>query len=209
MTVARACGPTADAGRSTRGACAATSRSSQTQSRPLVFLDTAASAQKPRAVIDGVADFYRTRLRQRASRRLSAERSARPSLRGGAREVRASSTPPTRARSSSCAAPPRDQPRRPELGRGLPEGRRRGPDQRARAPLQHRAVADAARPHRHQSSSSRRSTRPAGSTWPRFETLLSAAHQACRDDPYRQRDRHAPAGRADHRASPTRAAPWC
>ena len=48
------------------------------------------------------------RLRQRASRRLSAERALDRAVRGGAREgARAFSTPPTSARSSSCAAPPR------------------------------------------------------------------------------------------------------
>ena len=36
--------------------------------KPLVYFDNAASAQKPRAVIEAMADAYTQRLRQRASR---------------------------------------------------------------------------------------------------------------------------------------------
>ena len=37
--------------------------------RPLVYLDSAASAQKPRAVIDAMSAVYERGLRQRPSRR--------------------------------------------------------------------------------------------------------------------------------------------
>ena len=46
-------------------------------------------------------------------------------------------------------------------------------DQRTRASLQYRAVAALARAARHPRWSWRRSTRPAGSIWPRFEARLS------------------------------------
>ena len=61
----------------------------------LVFLDTAASAQKPRRGDRRRRRFLPHRLRQRASRRLSAERALDRRVRGGAREgARAFSTPP-------------------------------------------------------------------------------------------------------------------
>ena len=44
----------------------------------LVFLDSAASAQKPRAVIDAIEQLLRSRVRQRPSRRLLAERARDP-----------------------------------------------------------------------------------------------------------------------------------
>ena len=161
----------------------------------LVFLDSGASAQKPRSVIDRRRRLLPHRLRQCASRRLSAERALDRAVRGGAREDAARfSTPPTRARSSSCAAPPRDQPRRAELGRGLPQSRRRGADQRARASFQHRAVAAAARPHRHPAGRGAdrcdRRARPG-----RLRGAAVAAHQAGRDHPPRQCHRRARAGR--------------
>jgi len=87
----------------------------------LVFLDTAASAQKPRVVIDGVAEFYRTdyanvhrgvyALSERSTRRFDAAR-------GNGRRL------PERGRSKRDRLRPRrhggDQPRRADLGRRLP-----------------------------------------------------------------------------------------
>ena len=80
----------------------------QIHGKPLVYLDSAASAQKPRAVIDAMVAPLLPRLRQRPPRRLRALRSApRARSRPRARRRAASSAPPRRARSSSCAAPPR------------------------------------------------------------------------------------------------------
>ena len=160
----------------------------------LVFLDSGASAQKPAAVIDGVADYYRTDYANvhRGVYRLSARSTE---LFEEAREkVR---------RLPECRRPARDrlrarrhrgdQPRRAELGRDLSRSRRRGADQRRsstiRTSCRGRCCAIA-------SASSwwwRRSTRPAGSTWRAFEAA------ACPRAP----------GSSRSPISPTPPARWC
>ena len=76
--------------------------------KPVAFLDSAASTQKPRQVLDAMRDFYEHRVRERAPRRLPARGARDRGLRGRAGEgARASSTRRPRARSSSRAAPPR------------------------------------------------------------------------------------------------------
>ena len=77
--------------------------------KPLVYLDSAASAQKPRAVIDAISRLLRGPSYANIHRGVYelSERATR-ALRGGAREAcAASSARATRARSSSCATPPR------------------------------------------------------------------------------------------------------
>ena len=94
-----------------RTRCARTSRSSGTTAhgKPLVFLDNAASAQKPRAVIDAMQRFYEHELRQHPPGRAtsSAER-ATEAFEGVRGKVAAlPRRRRSRGRSSSCAAPPR------------------------------------------------------------------------------------------------------
>ena len=85
--------------------------------KPLVYLDNAATSQKPQAVIDAVTRFYSAEKRQHPSRGPLPERAGH----GGLRAVRA------RVARFLNAASPReivftrgttegDQPRRPELG---------------------------------------------------------------------------------------------
>ena len=76
--------------------------------KPLVYLDTAATAQKPRAVIDAVVGLLRepaTRASTAAS--TSCPRARRASTKARARSCAPSSAPARRARSSSSATPPR------------------------------------------------------------------------------------------------------
>ncbi len=60
----------------------------QVYGKPLHFLDTAASAQKPQAVIDAVSDAYARRIRQHPSRRLLPVAESDGGLRRRAREDR-------------------------------------------------------------------------------------------------------------------------
>ena len=50
--------------------------------RPLVYLDNAATAQKPRVVLDAIATYYRARQRERPSRRARPERARDGRVRG-------------------------------------------------------------------------------------------------------------------------------
>ena len=76
--------------------------------KPLVYLDNAATSQKPRAVIDAVSRYYEERKRQYSSRRALPLRARDGRVRGraqngaGVSECRA-----TRAKSFSSAAPRR------------------------------------------------------------------------------------------------------
>jgi len=53
--------------------------------KPLVYLDSAASSQKPEAVIDAVSNYYRHLARERAPRRAHAVRGGDPPYRGAPR----------------------------------------------------------------------------------------------------------------------------
>ena len=65
----------------------------QVYGKPLVYLDNAASAQKPQAVLDRIQHAYTARIRQRASRPALSRQCRDRSLRGRARDgARASST---------------------------------------------------------------------------------------------------------------------
>ena len=76
--------------------------------KPLVYLDNAATAQKPRVVIDAVRALLAERQRQHPPRRALPERAGHAGVRRGARRrSRGSSTPRLRTKSSSPAAPPR------------------------------------------------------------------------------------------------------
>ena len=120
--------------------------------RPLVYLDSAASAQKPQRRDRRARALLRARLRQHPPRRATSSASAPPTL----HEARASKvqrlprTPPTRARSCSRATPPRASTwwRRASCGRALEPGDEiliTGDG----APRQHRALAAAAPTRRH------------------------------------------------------------
>ncbi len=75
--------------------------------KPLVYLDNAASAQKPRAVIDAMVDCMQKGYAN-VHRGLHYMANAATEGFEGARERRvSSSTPPRRTRSSSPATPPR------------------------------------------------------------------------------------------------------
>ena len=78
--------------------------------KPLVYLDNAATAQKPQAVIDAITRFYsRSRLRQHPSRRARASASAPPTAYEETRVKvqRFLNARSKRTRSSSSAAPPK------------------------------------------------------------------------------------------------------
>ena len=146
---------------------------------PLVYLDSAASAQKPQAVIDAeraVYEHYYSNI-HRGVHRLSmlVDRG----LRGGARQDPRVPRRRLDARGGAAARHDRgDQPGGPEL-RPPPRGRgRRGADHRARAPLEHRALAAAVRGEGRRRCGSRRSTTPARSTWRRSSACSRRARRS-------------------------------
>ncbi len=121
---------------------------------------------------------------------LSAE--ATDGLRGGARaRCGASSGPPTAARSSSPAARPRrSTSSRTRSASASFVPRRRDPDHRDGAPLEHRAVAAAVRAHG--STLARRADRRRGRAAPRrARAPARAAHPSRRRDAHVERARHA------------------
>ena len=108
----------------------------------IVYLDSAATSQKPRAVLDAMERVLRDVQRERAPQRVPDRRRGDRGLRGGAAEGRSgSSTRRPNARSSSPRTPPRDQPRRVLVGPRQPPRRRRRRAHPDGAPRQHRAVA--------------------------------------------------------------------
>ncbi len=80
----------------------------QVYGKPLVYLDNAASAQKPKAVLDRMQQRLYARIRQRASRPALSRQCGDRRLRGRAREGRGlPQCARARKRSSSPATPPR------------------------------------------------------------------------------------------------------
>ena len=80
----------------------------QVYGKPLIYLDNAASAQKPKAVLDRIQHAYTARIRQRASRPALSRQCRDRGLRGRAREgARLPQCRRGRRRSSSPATPPR------------------------------------------------------------------------------------------------------
>ena len=136
--------------------------------KPLVFLDSAASAQKPRAVIEAMvqamehqyANVHRG-LHWMSERTTDAYEGTRDAV---ARLINATDrTEIVFVRNSTEA----HQPRRAQLWPRHPQARSGGGDLRDGAPLQHRAMADAARRARHRAARRARSPMPASSTWRR------------------------------------------
>ena len=168
---------------------------------PLVFLDSASTTPKPRAVIDAVVDYYERSHRERAPRR---------ARRSGRRPRSSTTRPASRSRASSARRPTRSC-----FVRGTTEAinfvaqalalgpRRRGGVPGERAPRELAAVARAreAGPRAH-----RRRRRPA------VGGARGAPHRARRSS---SRSRTRPTSRAASRrsprssASPTRAASRC
>ena len=117
--------------------------------RPLVYLDNAATTQKPRQVIDAHPALLRARQRQRPPRRARAERARDRGLRRRAREGARVRQRALGARDHLHAQRHREhQPGRARLGRRERPRRRRGAHHRDGAPLEHRAVAAAVRARR-------------------------------------------------------------
>ena len=122
-------------------------RSSPTQvyGKPLVYLDNAASAQKPQAVLDRINQAYTSQYANvhRGLHYLANE--ATEPTRARARKWRRSSMPGARKRSSSPATPPRRSISSPIRSARAHQGRRRDHALDHGAPLQYRAVAFPAR----------------------------------------------------------------
>ncbi len=175
----------------------------------LVFLDSGASAQKPRAVIDRIADYYRTDYANvhRGVYRLSARSTelfeeAREKVRrflnaADAREI-------VFVRNTTEAINLVAQ----SWGPAFLKAGRRGVDQRTRASFQHRALAAAARPDRHPAGrGADRCDRRA--RYGRLRGAPVATHPARRDHPNRQRHRCSRSGRDDRQARASAGAPRC
>ena len=106
----------------------------------LVYLDNAATAQKPQAVIDAVSHYYAVDQREHPPRRALPERRSHRRLRPRARHRRPISQRRRAARMHFCARHDRGhQPRRVELGPHEPAPGRRNPAHRHGAPREHRA----------------------------------------------------------------------
>ena len=165
---------------------------------PLVYLDSAATSQKPRQVIDAVSDFYANHnanahrgIYTLGEESTEAFEGARAKLAG---VLRRSGPPHDRVH-------PRDhriaEPRRAGVGAEVPEGGRRGPPHRHGAPLEHRALAahgagDRRGPPLHPAHR-RRAARPLGAR---------LAAERADQDPVGDRDVQRP--RDDHAARPAR-----
>ena len=133
-------------------------------------------------------------IRQRPSRPALDERAHHRRLRGRAR-CRRRAAERARPRTRSCSpatAPKRSTWWRTAIGRGDAEAGPGGADLRHGAPLQHRALADAARRRAASSCAWRRSPTPANSTWTAFEALLADGKRRAGVD-------HAHVERAGHR----------
>ena len=134
--------------RSTRTRSAATSRSSRSASTAsaLVWLDNAATTQKPQAVIDRLSYFYEHENSNvhRAAHTLAAR--ATDAYEAAREKVRRFLNAPSAQRDRLRARRDRGhQPGRAELGPAQRRRRRRDRHHLARAPRQHRAVAAAVR----------------------------------------------------------------
>ena len=115
--------------------------------RPLVWLDNAATTQKPQAVIDRALVLLRARELQRPPRRAHARRARDRRLRG-ARATRCGASSTRRRRKEIVfvrGATEGDQPRRAELGPAQRRPGRRDRHHLARAPREHRPLAAALR----------------------------------------------------------------
>ena len=131
----------------------------QVYGKPLVYLDNAASAQKPQAVLDRLHQAYTLAIRQRASRPALPRQRGDRGLRGRARK--GGGVPQRQAQGRDHLHPQRhrgDQPRRLHLRPRAHQAGRRDRALDHGAPFQHRAVAFPARAPGRGASSGRRST---------------------------------------------------
>ena len=115
----------------------------QVHGRPLIWLDNAATTQKPRAVIDRLTWFYEHEnsnihraAHELAARATEAYEDARETVR------RFVGAPRERGDRRSCAAPPRRSTCGARVGHTQPARGRRDRHHPPGAPRQHRAVAD-------------------------------------------------------------------
>ena len=114
--------------------------------KPLVYLDNAATSQKPRVVLDAIANYYDAHERQHSSRRPYAQRARHRGARCRAADGQEVHQRSRHARNHLCARRNRGhQSCRADLRPQARRRRRRSPHHGHGAPLQHRAVADSVR----------------------------------------------------------------
>ena len=170
----------------------------QVYGKPLVYLDNAASAQKPKAVLDRLHASLHDAIRQRASRAALSRQRGDRGLRGRAGEGRG--VPERQPQGRDHLHPQRhrgDQPRRLYVRPRPHQTRRRDRTLHHGAPFQHRAVAFPARAARcgHQMGAGRRRRQ-----FPdrRIREADRPAHQDGRHHPHVEHARHAGAGQRGH-----------
>ena len=157
---------------------------------PLVYLDNAASSQRPEAVIDAISDCYRTYyanahrgVHALSERSTDAYEAARGKV---ARFIGAAGSGEVIFTRGTTEEP---QPGRPELRPAAARSGRRGAAHRDGAPLEHRPLAARLRADRRPGAggkgNGRRRTRPRGHGRPHH-----GAHEGRRGDPRLQRPRH-------------------
>ena len=181
---------------------------------PLVYLDNAATSQRPRQVIQAIVGRLRAALRQRPPRHPHAGRGDRRPVRSGAGEgpgLHQRPQRPERRRQPRhhrtghlhLRHDPFDQPGGPKLGRRQPPRRRRNPPDRDGAPLEPRALASIGRAHRRGGPphpDHRR--RPAATRRPR--PAADQADEAGRGGGRLERAGHDQSDRGDHPPRPRR-----
>ena len=145
--------------------------------KPVAFLDSAASTQKPRQVLDAMTRVLRDVVRERPPRRLQARRAGDRGARGRAREGARAAERVRRARGDLRPQRDRgDQPRRVLLGAERARPGRRRSRHRARAPLELRPVAVRRESDRRELPDASRSTRTASSGWTCSTRSQAARH---------------------------------
>ena len=127
--------------------------------KPLVYLDNAATTQKPRAVLDAIASYY-TGINANVHRGVhELSQQATDAYEAARERVRGTSTPRRPARSSSPGTRPRASTWSPSrFAKPRLKAGRRGAGLRDGAPLQHRPLAARRARRRARTCGSRRST---------------------------------------------------
>ncbi len=111
----------------------------QVHGKPLVYLDSANTSQKPQAVVRAMDEFYRER-NANVSRRAHAGQRSHRGLRGRARQARGFHQRAGRRAGAHVGHHVRHQPGGLQLGHVAAQGRRHDPGDADGAPRQHRAL---------------------------------------------------------------------
>ena len=173
----------------------------QVHGKPLVYLDNAATSQKPQAVIDAIVALLRDGATPISIAACIFFPSAPPRSYEAAR-ANGAAVPERRRRARDHLRARHDrrhQPGRADLRPRARRRRRRNPDHRHGAPLQHRAVADAVRREGREAARRARSTIAASCCWTNSRSCWGRERSCVAVDACFERAGHDQSGEADHR----------